>query len=191
MRSRLLSIALMVLMMPALGCVASMEAKKKREECIKSIQARVESTAPEILRQVKVKAVISRPLPEVYEAAMPVLTREGRSTAVTPTPPKLSKDVRTFRIIYLDTEPIYHEQKPIRPEDSQTGGLNIYVTILLEARGFNATTVYFYPHNWLCSTIPEGLKEVVDANMIYRGRLFIHRLEAQTASQRTWTWLTK
>jgi len=184
-------------MISVFGCTAArIEAARKkaeeRERYIKEIEAQVESTPRETLLQAKVQAVIGGSLPDVYKAAIPVLTRLGKSSIVTPTPATLPDDLKRFWVIYRDSDPIYHKQEPITvDEDLPTADLDIYVTVLLEARGPNATTVYFYPHNQLSTKISEALQELVDANMIYRGRLFIYRLDTQTAIRRNWLWLAK
>ena len=201
----LLKVLLAGLIMFTLGCAATMEAARKaaeeRERYIQEIESKVDGTTPETLRQAKVRAIISKPLPVVYRAAVSTLSHLDRPAIVTPTPRIIPDKTQRTRIIYSDDEPVFHEGKPIQPAsakgffDHGMGGgiesLYIYVTLFLEAKGPRATTVCFYPHNRLCTRISEELQKVVDDNMTYRGRLFVNRLQTQIESQRRWLWITE
>ena len=201
----LLRVLLAGLIMFTLGCAADREAARKgaeeRDRYIQEIESKVESTTPETLRQAKVRAIISKPLPVVYRAAVSALSHLDMPAIVTPTPRIILDTTKRTWIIYSDDEPVFHEGKPIQPVsakgffDHGMGGgiesLYIYVTVFLEAKGPRATAVCFYPHNRLCHKIQSELQSVVDDNMTYRGRQFIYRLETQAASQEKWPWLIK
>jgi hypothetical protein len=142
------------------------------------------------LRQTQLCIIVDRPLSEVYKATVSVLSHLGTSTLITPMLPP-SADQRESRIIYIDNEPLFYNKKPIgmSPKASKDD-IGIYVSILMESHSLNTTALYIYHHNNVRNTSAE-VQTVVDANMAYRGRILIYRLDTQLRSEEKWPWITK
>jgi hypothetical protein len=174
------------------GCASDSGVKLKDVENYQTeIESKVQSTAPETLRQAETRVTISKPLPAVYKAVLNVLSNLEKTAIITPVSHGAQSETAS-RIIYADREPIFHDKKPINAaatNSSYVEDLCIYVSIFMEAQAPNTTTVYFYPHHKLCYKITENIKEVVDSNMHYRGNVFAYRLETQLSDQAKWQWI--
>ncbi len=186
---KFLTLTILFIFIPMIsGCIglAVVAIKQKQisdqKEQMQEVQSKVASAGPETFKQAEIKTVIQKPLAEVYQAT---LLTSGADTSVTPSTPSRDR----AQVDYKDTEPIYHSGKPIfggGPADT-----GIMVTIYLESQGSNSTAVYFYPHNKLYEKIPPEQQQIVAANMQYRGRQFIYRLDTQLNSKQKWAWLRR
>jgi len=186
---RILTLAMLLVFVPMIsGCIGmAMVAMKQKEikdqmQQMEEVKSKVAAAGAETFKQAEIKTVIQKPLAQVYQATL--LTTGGDLSA---TPGTASRD--RAQVDYQDTEPIYHNGKPIFGGGPAITG--ILVTVYLESQGPNSTAVYFYPHNKLYEKIPAEQQQVVAANMQYRGRQTLYRLEAQSNSKQKWAWLRR
>jgi hypothetical protein len=183
------------------GCAAigekAMQRAEEQQRYVQNIWSTADSTSPEVLRRAELKKVIPKPLPAVYRAATIVLSEQTRGWGAH-LPSKAGESASFRKIIYDDTEPILNKRKAVKSSDDSSSGffgkpwrdpLHILVTVFMESQGPQSTAVYYYPHNRLCSKIPPEAQGIVEANLMYRGELFIYRLETQALSQEKWGWL--
>ncbi|MCX5893416.1 MAG: hypothetical protein NTW80_10695 [Deltaproteobacteria bacterium] len=186
---KILTLTMLFVFIPMIsGCIglAVVAIKQKQikdqKEQMQEVQSKVAATGSETFKQAEIKATIPRPLAEVYQAT---LLTSGADTSVNPSTPGRDR----AQVDYKDTEPIYHNGKPIFGGGAADTG--IMVTVYLESQGPNSTVVYFYPHNKLYEKIPPEQQQIVAANMQYRGRQFIYRLDTQSNSKQKWAWLRR
>ena len=188
MRKKILSLALLIVFALMLsGCVAALavhaiktkQAEDQQKQAAE-VESKVASTEVDTYKQAEVKTIVQKPLSEVYQAVM-LTTGSDMPT----TPSGVSRD--RSQVNFTDTEPIYQNSKPIFGGGGT--GRGIMVTVYLESQGPRATAVYYYPHNKLYENIPPEQQKVVEANMQYRGRQFLYRLDTQANSKQKWAWL--
>jgi len=166
-------------MAAAVYAIKHKQAEDQRRQ-VAEVESKVAATETDIYKQAEVKTVINKPLAEVYQA---VMLTTGSSMASNPG--GVSRD--RSQVNFTDTEPIYQNSKPIFGGGDT--GRGIMVTVYLESQGPRATAVYYYPHNKLYANIPPEQQKVVEANLQYRGRQFLYRLETQANSRQKWAWL--
>jgi hypothetical protein len=188
MRKKILSLALLVVFVPMIsGCIAAavyaVKAKQAsdQQKQVAEVESKVAGTDTDTYKQAEVKTIVQKPLAEVYQAVMLTTGSDMPATA----PSGVSRD--RSQVNFTDTEPIYQNGKPIFGGGGT--GRGIMVTVYLESQGPRATAVYYYPHNKLYETIPPEQQKVVEANMQYRGRQFLYRLETQANCKQKWAWL--
>jgi hypothetical protein len=176
-----------------IGCASQQITQSKElQSYLGEIESKVKFTPQETLRQATSRLLVPKPLPAVYKASFSALSHLDRSAILSPSSP-VSLDEKQARIVYADNEPIFHNKQSISTDPSSiyTENGDLFVTIFLEAQGPNSTMVYFYPHHKACYKMSAELQPVLDANMAYRGRQFVYRLEAQVASQEKWPWIDR
>jgi|GEM_PF-2503571 hypothetical protein len=186
---KILTLAMLLIFIPMIsGCIGMAVVAMKQKEIkdqmkqMEEVKSKVATTGPETFKQTEIKTVVQKPLAEVYQATLLVTGAEAlRNQGL------VSRD--RAQVDYNDTEPIYHSGKAIFG-----GGLvntGIMVTIYLESQGPKSTAVFFYPHNKLYEKIPPEQQQIVAANMQYRGRQFVYRLDTQVNSKQKWAWLRR
>jgi hypothetical protein len=176
---------LVVLVLMISGCAmaimaAAQKQSQERMKQMQEVQSKIAATDKDTYKQAEVKTVLQKPLAEVYQAVM--LTSGSDMTS---TPGGVSRD--RSQVNFTDLEPMYHKGKPLF--GGEGAGRGFMVTVYLESQGPNSTAVYYYPHNKLYENIPPDQQKVVEANMQYRGRQFLYRLDTQVNSRQKWAWL--
>ncbi len=152
---------------------------REQRKYVAEIESKAASAGAATFRRADLSKEIPSSLPEVYKASAIVLKNYNQPQDCLP-----ELTVNQGQISYLDNEIIVSKMKRI---DTQA----IVVTVFMEAKGPDATMVYYYPHVELYNKLAPEFQQIIKDNMKYRGNRFLYRLETQLTGKANWSWLNR